>query len=748
MKKFIIIILVAVLAIPAAQANEGMWLPLLIKRLNHVDMQKHGLQLTAEEIYSVNNSSLKDAVVALGGGFCTGEIISKEGLMLTNHHCGFNAIQENSTPEHNYLADGFWAMSRDKEIPIEGLTAYFLHSMDDVTATILAGVTDQMDAGSRSAKIRENKAALLKKEGDKYEIQVKSFFEGNEYYIFRYNIYKDIRLVGAPPSSIGKFGGDTDNWMWPRHTGDFSMFRVYAGDDNGPADYAATNKPYAAKHHLPISLNGVQEGDYAMVMGYPGSTDRYLTSYGVKMAVDLSQPARVKIRRIKLDLMEEGQAKSEAIRIQYASKHASVSNYWKYFIGQSTQLVKNNVWDKKKAIEDDFAKWANSDAAKREKYGSVLSTFETAHTTLSKYVYGDVYLQEAVFGSDISGFVFGNFGSRAQIGPALESGDAGQIQVAKEAILEAAKAHFKDYNVDIDRNTFASMMELYVKDVPAEFHPERLTYYNGKAKGNWKKLVDKYYAKSPFTSMEKLKVWLEKLDDKATLEKDMVYSLMTDFISTYIEKVVMPKQAAQGQMATAKRLFVDGLRKMNPDKVYAPDANSTMRVSYGQVLAYDAKDGVTYKNITTLAGVMEKDAGAKDVFHEFYIHDKLKELYEAKDYGQYGVDGVMNVCFLSNNDITGGNSGSPVINGNGELIGCAFDGNWEAMSGDIYFEPNIQRTISVDIRYVLFVIDKYAGAGHLVKEMTLVKKGKPTEKADLKKEVVDPNNVKLIDPQN
>lgn len=743
MKKIFLAIAIVLIALPAVKANEGMWLPLLIKRLNHADMQKHGLKLTAEEIYSVNNSSLKDAIVALGGGFCTGEMISKEGLMLTNHHCGFDAIQENSTPEHNYLADGFWAMSRDKEIPIPGLNVWFLHSMDDVTAKMLDGVTDDMDASARASKVAENKSKLAKAEGDEYHIQIKSFFEGNEYYIFRYNIFNDVRLVGAPPSSIGKFGGDTDNWMWPRHTGDFSMFRVYAGTDNKPAEYSADNKPYQPKHHLPVSLDGVQEGDYAMIMGYPGSTDRYLTSYGVKQAVEMSQPARVKIRRIKLDIMEEGQAKSEAIRIQYASKHARVSNYWKYFLGQSKQLVKNNVWDKKKKIEDDFVAWANSDAKKRNKYGNVMSTFEDSYKTLDKYVYADVYLQEAVFGPDISTFVFRNFGTRAPIGAALKDGDPEKIKHAKEDIKEAAKEYFKDYNVDIDKNLFAAMMELYYNDVDKEFHPAKLTELHGKCKGDWKKLADKYYAKSPFTSQEKLEAWLDKLTLKA-LEKDMVYQLMSDFITTYVQKVVMPKGAAEGQMATAKRLFVDGLRKMNPDKAYAPDANSTMRVTYGQVLSYDAKDGVHYKNRTTLAGVMEKDAHTEDVFHEFYVHDKLKELYKAKDYGQYGEDGVMYVGFLSNNDITGGNSGSPVINGNGELIGCAFDGNWEAMSGDIYFEPNIQRTISVDIRFVLFVIDKYAGAGHLVKEMTLVKG--PRQAAE--KKMVDPQNVKMINPQN
>ncbi len=743
MKNLFLAVAISIIAFSGVRANEGMWLPLLIKRLNHVDMQKHGLQLTAEEIYSVNNSSLKDAIVRLGRGFCTGEMISSTGLMLTNHHCGFDAIQENSTPEHNYLADGFWAMTKAQEIAIPDFTVSYLHSMDDVTAAMLSGVTDEMDAQNRTKTINDNKAAILKEEGDKYDVQIKSFFEGNEFYIFRYITYKDVRLVGAPPSSIGKFGGDTDNWMWPRHTGDFSMFRIYANKENQPAEYSADNVPFQPKHHLPISLNGVKEGDYAMVMGYPGSTDRYLSSYGVKLAVEKEQPARVKIRRIKLDIMEEGQAKSEAVRIQYASKHARVSNYWKYFVGQSAQLVKNNVWDKKKKIEDDSDAWANESAENKKKYGSVIATFDEAHKTLEKYVYGDVYLQEAVFGPDISGFVYGNFGRRASIMPALKEGNAEAIKTAKEEIIAAGKEFYKNYNVEIDKNLFVAMMELYYTDVPEEFHPEKLTYYYNKCKGNWRKLADKYYSKSPFTSQEKLEEWLSDVDTK-TIESDLIYQLMSDFINTYVQKVLMPKGAAEGNMGTAKRLFIDGLRKMNADKVYAPDANSTMRITYGQVLAYDAKDGVTYKNQTTLDGVMEKDAKTDDVFHEFYVHDKLKQLYKNKDYGQYGENGVLYVGFLSNNDITGGNSGSPVINGNGELIGCAFDGNWEAMSGDIYFEPNIQRTISVDIRYVLFVVDKYAGAGHLVEEMTLVK----GPRKPLKKKVVAPKEVQMLAPQH
>jgi len=718
------------------KANEGMWLPLLIKRLNHVDMQKCGLQLTAEEIYSVNNSSLKDAIVALGGGFCTGEIISGEGLMLTNHHCGFGTIQANSTTEHDYLTDGFWAMNKEQEIPAD-FGVWFLDRMDDVTDIVLTGVTDEMKEGERTALIQQNIAALEAKEsaekGDDFRLQIKSFYYGNEYYMFKYNVFNDVRLVGAPPSSIGKYGGDTDNWMWPRHTGDFSMFRVYANKDNNPADFAKENVPYKPKHHLPVSIAGVEQGDYAMIMGYPGSTDRYLTSYGVQDAVAVEQPARVLIRRTKLDIMEIGMNKEQKVRIQYASKHARTSNYWKYFVGQSAQLVKNHVYDKKKAIEDAYVKWANADKKRAAKYGNAITLIEEAYKKNNQYTLPNVYFEEAIFqGPDVFSFVMGNFGFRSEMKGALASEDEEKIEAAKKGIKEAAPAYFKDYNQEIDENLLASMLEMFYTNVDAAYHPATLTEIKTKYKGDFKAFAKKYYSKSPFASEDKLNIWLDKFSKK-TVEKDPIYNLMNEFIEIYIQQIIMPQQLSAESLAKGMRLFVDGTIQMNKDKAYASDANSTMRVTYGNVLAYDGADAIHYSHITTLEGVMQKEVITDNKNHEFYVPKKLKDLYNSKDYGQYAMkDGRLPVGFLSNNDITGGNSGSPVINAKGELIGTAFDGNWEAMSGDIYFEPNIQRTISVDIRYTLFIIDKYAGAGHLVKEMTLVKEPvKPIEKVEL-----------------
>ncbi len=723
------------------KADEGMWLPLLIKRLNYTDMQKCGLQLTPEEIYSVNNSSLKDAIVALGGGFCTGEIISKEGLMLTNHHCGFDAIQQNSTTEHDYLTDGFWAMDRTQEIPVD-FSVWFLDRMDDVTDIILKDVKDGMSEGERSATIQKAIADLKAKEsegkGEEFRIQIKSFYYGNEYYMFKYNVFSDVRLVGAPPSSVGKYGGDTDNWMWPRHTGDFSMFRIYANKDNKPASYSKDNVPYKPKHHLPISLNGVHEGDYAMILGYPGSTDRYLTSYGVQEAVNVEQPARVKIRRTKLDIMEEGMNKDQKVRIQYASKHARTSNYWKYFVGQSAQLVKNNVYDKKKTIEDDFVKWAKADKERQGKYGNAINLIEESYQKTGKYTLPNVYFEEAVFqGPDLFGFMMGNFGFRSTMEGVLKDEEINEekLEAAKKEILEGAPEYFKDYNAEIDENLLASMLDMFYNNVDAEFHPETLTEIAGKYKGDFKKFAAKYMAKAPWTSEEKLTAYMAKFSKKG-IEKDPIYNLMNEFIQVYIQKIIIPQQLPEQSRAKGMRLFVDGTMQLNADKSYASDANSTMRLTYGNVLPYDGADGVHYKHITTLNGVMEKEVETDNKNHEFYVPQKLKDLYNKKDYGQYAMaNGELPVAFLSNNDITGGNSGSPVINGNGELIGTAFDGNWEAMSGDIYFEPNIQRTISVDVRYTLFIIDKYAGAGHLIKEMTLVKTPRKAKAAPEKKEL-------------
>ncbi len=727
MKKIVLLLLTFITFFQIrVKADEGMWLPLLVERLNHVDMQNCGLQLTAEEIYSVNNSSLKDAVVALGGGFCTGEMVSSQGLMLTNHHCGYRTIQEKSSTENDYLTEGFWAMKKEDELPA-GFSVWFLDRMDDVTSEVLKDVTDDMDETTRSKTISAAINAIIEREmegkdKENYKVQVKSFYYGNEYYMFKYNIFNDVRLVGAPPSSIGKFGGDTDNWMWPRHTGDFTLFRVYANENNEPAAYAETNKPYQPKHHLPVSLEGIKEGDYAMVMGYPGSTDRYLTSFGVEEAVTVEQPERVKIRRAKLDIMEEGMNADQKVRIQYAAKHASTSNYWKYFKGQSQQLVKNKVKAKKERLEQQFLAWANENEERKAKYANALDLVKESYEKGAKYTLPKVYFQEAVFqGPDVFGYVMSNFAFRSDMQMAITANDDAKIEEAKKQILEYLAEDFKNYNAAIDEKLLGEMLTMFYTNVDKEFHPETLTTLAKKYKSNFNKFAADYFKKSPFKSEQAVKDYLAKFNVKK-LQKDPIYNLVNEFINIYIQKISGGQGEINQLQSKGMRLFVDGIRQMNKDKKYAPDANSTMRVTYGNVLSYNPADAVTYHFISTLDGVMQKEVKTENKNHEFYVPEKLKELHEKRDYGQYADEnGNLPVGFLSNNDITGGNSGSPVINGKGHLIGTAFDGNWEAMSGDIYFEPDLQRTISVDIRYTLFIIDKYAGASHLINEMTLVK---------------------------
>ena len=695
-----------------ARADEGMWLPIHLERLNYVDMQKQGLQLSAEELYSINNSSLKDAIVSLAG-FCTGEIISNKGLMLTNHHCAFGAIQEISSVEHDYLTDGFWAMNHEEERPIEGLTASFLVRMEDVTDEIMTAVSDTMNESERSEAIGMMRDSLIKlaKEDtiNDYRVEIESFFNGNEYYLFVYETYKDIRLVGAPPSAIGKYGGDTDNWMWPRHTGDFALFRVYMGPDGMPAKYDSSNVPLKPKHFLPISTAGVKASDFAMVMGFPGSTDRYLTSYGVKHAIEEEQPSRVKIREQRLAIMKAGMNLDPAVRIKYASKYAGVSNYYKYYKGQTRGLKRLKVYDKKLAGENEFIAWAEKEESRKEKYGKVIPEIEKNRSLLNGQILARAYYNETIFAADIVLLAY-RFDKmhKAFIGDITFGYDIEQYK-------KIAKAHFKDYDASIDKAVLVSSLSFFMKDMPPDFQPAITETIKNKHKGNLQDYVDYVFEKSVFSSDEKLASFLEKPSKKG-FGKDPAFLLMTSFLSKYRE-IRKESKVYQVDMNKAMRLFVDGMRKMYPDKKFYPDANSTMRLTYGQVLDYDPADAVSFDYYTTLKGVMEKEDPEND---EFIVPNRLKELYEARDYGPYGENGNLNVNFITNNDITGGNSGSPVINGRGELIGCAFDGNWEAMSGDIAFEHDFQRTIAVDVRYILFIIDKYAGATHLIEEMTLV----------------------------
>jgi hypothetical protein len=717
MKRTLSLLLAACVVI-AAQAHEGMWLLTKLKQINEAEMQKLGFKLTAEDIYAINRSGIKDAVVRLGGGFCSGEMVSAEGLFLTNHHCGYDAIQGLSTVENDYLTNGYWAMSRKDELPA-GFGVSFLQRIDDVTSEVMAELQDGMSEEERSAKVQEVAARLKAAAGTENGLSAdfKVMFEGNEFYLFVYKTYRDVRLVGTPPSAIGKFGGDTDNWMWPRHTGDFSMFRVYTGPNGEPADYNEANIPYKPAHHFPVSIAGVKEGDFAMVMGYPGSTDRFLSSQGVKLALDIEQPSRVKIRRAKLDIYEEFQAKDNKVRLQYASKHAQVSNYWKYFIGQQRGLKRLKVYDKKQAQETALMNWVDANEARKGTYGEVMQLLDRGYAERTKFEKASVYMQEAAFGCEAIVLGFRMYGLKMQL--ATDPKDAAKVSAAVARVQAAADDFFKDYHAPLDQKVTATMFSMIHSDVERDLQPGIMATIEKKYKGDFDAWARQVFATSMLVDRAKLDAFLAKPTLKV-LDKDMGFQAAESCLNHF--RNVLGPAAGAGDVDIEKgyRLMVAAMREMDPNKAWYPNANSTMRLTYGQVGSYVPMDGAFYKHVTTAKGILEKEDPTND---EFIVPTRQKELLLTKDYGRYADEnGELITCFISNNDITGGNSGSPVINGNGELIGIAFDGNWEAMSGDIAFEPELQRTISVDIRYVLWCIDKLAGAGHLVNEMTLVER--------------------------
>ncbi|KAB2813956.1 S46 family peptidase [Phaeocystidibacter luteus] len=707
MKKFILSLATAMITLTAF-AGEGMWLPMMLGR-TYEDMKEHGLNLSQEELYSLNAPSLKDAIVSMGGGFCTGEIISSQGLLLTNHHCGYDFIRSHSSVDANYLRDGFWAMEKSQELPNEGLFVRFLERMDDVTPQVLEGVNDAMSEGERAEKIQANIKAIVEaqmegKDEKFHAVQVRSFYHGNEFYMFTYKIYRDVRLVGAPPSSVGKFGGDTDNWMWPRHTGDFSMFRVYMSADGQPAEYSQDNIPLKPRHHLPISMKERNEGDYAMIFGYPGSTDRYLSSFGVQEAVELHHPAIVTVRDLKLSIMREAMDADEAVDLMLASSYASTANYWKYFLGQTEQLINNRVYDKKKEQEAQFAEWVNADPARKEKYGETLDLLKNGYAAKADFVEVDVYALEAGL-TGVSSALFAY-----QFNRAVSQG------ASSDDLKAMVEEHFAETHIPTDHKLMGALFALYNKNIDEDQHPKFFTTVDTAYGDDFGRYANFVFENSMFADQNKLMNWVDNPVD-SLLSSDPMMTVSTDLLTVYLT-AARASQAAEADLQKGYRLWTAGIREMNSDKMYAPDANSTMRVTYGNVLPYEPRDGVYYDFYTTMEGVIQK---MDNEDREFIVPDRLYELYKNKDYGQYANKaGELPVGFISNNDITGGNSGSPVINGDGELIGCAFDGNWEAMSGDIFFEKDLQRTISVDIRYVLFIVDKYAGAGHLVDEMTLV----------------------------
>jgi hypothetical protein len=699
---------------PDLLADEGMWLPILLNRMNYSDMQQKGLKLTSEQIYSTNQACLKDAIVSLDHGSCTSEVISGSGLLLTNHHCGLEAIQEHSTIDHNYIADGFWAMNQNEELPNPGKTVSFLIRMEDVTTKVLADITSGITDKERQDKIDAAIAKITKEAiGDThYEASIESMFEGNEYYLFVYETFRDVRLVGAPPESIGDFGGETDNWMWPRHTGDFCLLRVYSGPDGKPAEYSKDNVPLKPEYILPISLNGVKEGDFAMILGYPGATDRYISSYGIRLKLDQLNPAEIKLKGRKMEIIKTAMAADPVVNIKYADKYDYLSNFWKKSLVESKAFKQQKVYENRKIAEDAFAAWVAKDETRHKEYGQVLPDL------------ADIFNTKTIDSADFSfSYASETFASSEILMLAANSGELANALSSKNNVSKTlddfrteTDAFFKNFDAATDKKILAAMFDVYNKEAPAKFHPDFFKKVQKKDDGDFSKYVDRLFDRSIFASKSKMDAFFAK-PDPAILRNDPMLRTVYDLTIAYYFTLVMQK-FNEDKYNTAKRLLIAGLRQMEPDKNFYPDANSTMRLTYGRVEGYSPRDAVEYAMQTTLKGVIEKEDSTNE---EFKVPAKLKSLYKRKEFGPYAENGIMPVCFLTDNDITGGNSGSPVLNGKGELIGAAFDGNSESMSSDIQFDDTIQRTIVCDIRYILFVIDKYAGAGYLIKEMNLVR---------------------------
>ena len=695
MKKLFLLFATACVTFSAA-ADEGMWMLPYLQKMNAKDMKARGCKLSAEEIYSMNNSSLKDAIVIFGGG-CTGEIVSPDGLLFTNHHCGYGSIQALSSVEHDYLKNGFWAMSRAEEIPAPGLKVRFIRKIVDVTSDVLGAVPDIAGGEERSRLVAEHAEAVKNRfeaENPGMEISVKPFFGGNQFFAFVIEVFSDVRLVGTPPTSIGKFGGDTDNWMWPRHTGDFSIFRVYAGPDNKPADYAPENRPYKAEKFLKVSLNGYDEADFAMIMGFPGSTQRYMTSYEIDRMLEVENPQRIFIRGERQAILKEDMAASDKVRIQYASKYAQSSNYWKNSIGMSRGIKRLDVKGRKQEQEAAFRTWAAKNTLPTEGYVDALDKIrESVEETLPSYA-SLQYLQEAFL--------------RAVeiLTPARYSGSLKGAELEK-----ALKGFYKDYNMPTDRRVAKRMFRIVkenCKELPSVF----AEVIDKRFGGDTDAYVDYLYDNSVFADEQRA---LAAVASGRELKEDPAAVLSESIVGKMRELSKAQKEGRQ-KYADGHRLYIAGLMRMQPKKAWASDANFTIRLTYGRILPYNPADGIRYNYYTTLKGVMEKENPENPT--EFTVPAKLKELYAAKDFGRYAnAKGELPTCFLADCDITGGNSGSPVLNAKGSLIGLAFDGNWEAMSGDVAFEPELQRTIAVDVRYVLFVIDKFAGAGWLLDEL-------------------------------
>lgn len=712
MKKFFIGLMSLALLATNVKADEGMWLPWLLKNQTYEAMQKKGLKLTREQLYDVNKSSLKDAIVWFGAG-CTGEIISPNGLVLTNHHCGYDAISNLSTTSDNILDNGFWAKNYQEERPVTGLSVSFVVRVDDISEEIMTAVKG-LNEKDRAKKLAETYKAITERvtKGTHYEAQCREMFKGNAYYVFLFERFNDIRLVGTPPQNIGKFGGETDNWMWPRHTGDFSMFRVYMGKDGKPAKYSADNVPLKAKHHLPINLKGINSGDYSMIMGFPGRTNRYEFSQGVQMATDQVDPAIVALRDVRLNAWREVMSKDTDIRLKLSGDFASVSNYWKYFRGEAEQLKNNKVYEQKQKEEKAFAKWA----ADKAEYKNLLNDVDKAFAAYRPYALQRTYLSEGIYAPTI----IKNVQYASALEDAVTKNDTAKLPALKKGVIAAIEdLPYESSIIDADKRLFDSILVLYYNNIPkdqqAPYFKDVILKYASAPREAIRLYTNDVFENSIFTNKD-MALTFAKNPRINLLKKDIAYKHFDAFRSHY-NKEFKPKVDEFTEVSAGLgRTYVKGLMEMNAGKDFYSDANSSLRLTYGQVKSY-----MKYPLITNLDEVIEKNKKYGANNREFEIPERLRELQKNKDYGRYAMkDGRLPVAFLSDNDITGGNSGSPVIDGEGRIIGLAFDGNWEAMSGNIHFDPKNKRTISVDIRYVLFLIDKFGQAPNIINEMTIV----------------------------
>jgi hypothetical protein len=710
MKHIKLLLLLFVISTQAQQG--GMWIPSLLNGMNETEMKSLGMKISAKDIYDVNNSSIKDAVPHFNNG-CTSEVISPKGLILTNHHCGYGAIQSHSTVENDYLQDGFWAYKMKEELPNKGMVVTFVVRIDDVTSKILEGTQSMANEAQKQKKIQENISKYsesLPKESWQ-ENKIRTFFDGNQYLVFVTETFKDIRLVGAPPSSIGKFGSDTDNWVWPRHTGDFSLFRIYADKNNRPAEYSLDNVPYKPKHFLPISTKGIKENDFTMVMGYPGRTQEYLPSYAVEQIINDLNPAKIEIRDAALKVQDGFMRKDKAIKIQYASKYAGVANYWKKWIGETKGLKKSNAVGVKQKFEADFKNRVEK-AGKQAEYGNLLSEFEKNYTEIKDYAIARDYYSEVV----LRNTELLSFGYRLyQLEQVYNSKGEQAFNDRKNNLITGFEASYKDFNMQVDEKVFEQLIQLYATNVPKQFLPNSLENLNAAA------LSKAIYENSSLTSYAKLKELLNG-DAKTVLEKlnkDKGFQLVKSLADVYVEKVATKYNELDLKNSALQRTYMKAIVELYPNDRIFPDANSTLRVTYGKVKGYAPQDAVYYEPITYLEGVMEKYVPND---YEFDVPQKLIDLYNKKDYGNYAQNGKLPINFIATNHTTGGNSGSPAIDANGNLIGLNFDRVWEGTMSDIYYSPDICRNIMVDIRYVLFIVDKYANAQNIISELKIIKK--------------------------